>query len=421
MKSPVVVIGGGAAGLLAAGRAAQIGARVILLEKMGNPGRKLAITGKGRCNLTNIATVREFIGHFGPDGKFLYQSFSVFFSEELLNLLHQLGIETKTERGGRVFPVSDSARDIVDALVLWNRKNGVDIRCKQPVTRLILDERTIRGVEIKTGQKTEKIETGTVILATGGASYPGTGSTGDGYRWAESAGHTIIPIRPALVPLETDGPVAQHLQGLSLRNVRVAVFIDGKKETDGFGEMLFTHYGVSGPIILTQSDLIARALMHKQSVEISIDLKPALDAHQLDTRLRRDLNTYGKRHFQNLLKELMPQSLIPVCLDATGIPENKPAHQINRQERVTLRKWLKNFRLKIIKSRPISEAIVTAGGIHLKEVNPKTLESLIIHGLFFAGEILNIHADTGGYNLQAAFSTGWAAGSQALSEKDSDY
>ncbi|MBN2105325.1 NAD(P)/FAD-dependent oxidoreductase [bacterium] len=412
MKTNVLVIGGGASGLMAAGWAANSGAYVTLLEKMRKPGLKLAITGKGRCNLTNIAPIHEFIEHFGSNGKFLYQAFSRFFSKELINFFQNLGIETEIERGGRVFPISNRAPDIVDALIRWNKKNGVQIKTNHPVKRLLIHEQKIYGVE--TPAQNKAFHADAVILASGGASYPETGSTGDGYELAKSAGHTIIPIQPALIPLETAENTALQLQGLSLRNINVSVLFKGKKQTEAFGEMLFTHFGVSGPAILKLSHRIVQALNAGLPVEISIDLKPALDMHKLDARLLRDLNANGKQHIQNLLKGMMPRALIPVCLETVKIQYDKPAHQINAAERRRLGVWLKDFRLQITAHRPISEAIVTGGGVCLKDVDPKTLQSRIIHGLYFCGELLNIHADTGGYNLQAAFSTGWLAGSSVV-------
>jgi len=412
MKTNILVIGGGASGLMAAGKAAISGTQVTLIEKMHKPGCKLAITGKGRCNLTNIAPINEFIPHFGPNGKFLYQAFSRFFSQDLIDFLRNIGIETETERGGRVFPVTNRAVDVVNALVQWNKRNGVQMITGYQVKHLIIQDEKIIGAETRSPIKS--IYSDAAILATGGASYPKTGSTGDGYQMVKSTGHTVIPIQPALIPLETGGNTAQRLQGLSLRNIRVSMFANGKKQNTAFGEMLFTHFGVSGPVILTMSQNIVRALHEKCRIEISIDLKPALDMHKLDTRLIRDFNTHGKQHLRNLLKGIMPRALIPVCLEAVQINGDKLSHQINAVERKRLRSWLKNFRIQIIGHRPISEAIITAGGVCLKEVDPKTLQSRIIHNLYICGELLNINADTGGYNLMAAFSTGWLAGTSAV-------
>jgi predicted Rossmann fold flavoprotein len=403
---------------MAAGQAAETGAEALLLEKMPRPGRKLRITGKGRCNLTNIAPISEFISHFAPNGRFLRQTFSRFFSSELLAFLDNLGVRTVTERGGRVFPGSEQAQDIVDALAAWARKSGVTLRTGSPVGELLVEGKRMVGVRVERssadrgkGSRVHKADA--VILATGGASYPATGSTGDGYRLAESVGHTIVPIRPSLVPLETDGDTAPRVQGLSLRNVTIRVLIEGRKQAEAHGEMLFTHFGLSGPIILSLSRQIVDALHMGQKVVLSIDLKPALDQGKLDARLLRDLETHGKQKFCTLLRGLLPAKLIPVCAELTGIPGDKLGHQITAEERKRLRLWLKDFRLEVTGHRPFTEAIVTAGGVETKEVDPRTMASRLVEGLYFAGEVLDIDADTGGYNLQAAFSTGWLAGCSA--------
>jgi predicted Rossmann fold flavoprotein len=413
----VIVVGAGAAGLMAAGQAAELGADTLLLEKMRRPGRKLRITGKGRCNLTNVVPLEEFIQRFGPNGVFLRQAFHQFFTPDLLAFLEELGVQTVTERGGRVFPASEHAQDVVDALVHWVRKQGVSLQARSPVERLLIEGDRVAGVEVARNpvspEKPGFYHAPAVVIATGGASYPATGSTGDGYRLAESVGHTIVPIRPALVPLETAGGIAERLQGLSLRNAAVRLRIDGQQQADAFGEMLFTHFGVSGPMILYLSKLAVDALRAGQKVELSIDLKPALDHKTLDARLLRDLDAQGKKHFQNLLKGLLPSKLIPVCIDLTGITAHTPAHQITAEERTRLRKCLKDFRLKVTGHRPFEEAIVTAGGVALDEIDPRTMESRLMKGLYFAGEVLDIDANTGGFNLQAAFSTGWVAGRTA--------
>jgi predicted Rossmann fold flavoprotein len=409
----VIVIGGGAAGLMAAGQAALAGADTLILEKMGQPGRKLAITGKGRCNITNIAPLSEFISHFGKNGRFLRQAFNGFFAADLINLLSELRVPTETERGGRVFPKSDRAMDVVEALVGWVKICGAKIKTAAAVKKLLLDNDRISGLKTSDG---EKYTADAVILATGGASYPGTGSTGDGYALAQSVGHTIIPIRPALVPLVTKGDIAGRLQGLSLRNVAASLWIDGKKAAGEFGEMIFTHYGVSGPIILTLSRMFVDALRERKKPILSIDLKPALDSHQLDQRLLRDLEQYGKRQFQTILKDLLPALLIPVCINLIGIEPDRLANQVTAEERKRLRNWLKDFQFEVSGYRPFEEAIITAGGVNIKEINPRTLESHLIRGLYFAGEVLDVDGDTGGYNLQAAFSTGWLAGTAAALE-----
>jgi len=405
----VIVVGGGAAGLLAAGQAAKAGAETLLLEKKDTPGRKLRITGKGRCNLTNIAPVEEFIAHFGKNGRFLRQAFARFFSSELIDFFNNLGVKTNTESGGRVFPENNDAIAVTEALIKWTYDSGVKILRNVPVEKLQVKNERIVGVVA--GGKEYKASR--VILAAGGASYPGTGSSGDGYLLAESVGHTVIPIRPALVPLVTSGGTAKRLQGLSLRNVKVTVRFDGKKKAEAFGEMLFTHYGLSGPIILTLSRLVVDALRENQKVTAHIDLKPALDDKKLDERLVRDFKTFGKRKFNTVLKELLPQKLIPVCIDLTGIPPEKEAHHITAGERKWLRLWLKDFVFEVKSHRSFAEAIVTAGGVSVKEIDPRTMASRIVKGLYLAGEVIDIDGDTGGYNLQAAFSTGWLAGRSA--------
>jgi predicted Rossmann fold flavoprotein len=402
----IVIAGSGAAGLMAAGSAV---GDVTVLEKMPRPGMKLAITGKGRCNLTNIAPLDVFLSHFGPNGRFLKFAFSEFFSRELISLLESLGVPVVTERGGRVFPVSNEAGDVVDALVRRAQKNGARFRLKTKVKRLVVQDGRVAGVEIDRPDGPEFIPADSVILACGGLSYSGTGSTGDGFAMAKAAGHTIIPTRPALVPLVTVQDT-KPIQGLALKNVRVTLWVAGKKTADDFGEMLFTHFGLSGPIILSLSRAAVDGLSAKHLVQISIDLKPALDEKKLDARLLRDLEASGKKRVENIFKDLLPASLIPVALDATRIPADKPGHQVKSEERKRLRVWLKDFRFDVAGHRGYSEAIITAGGVSLREVDPKTMQSKLIRGLYFAGETLDLDADTGGYNLQAAFSTGRLAG-----------
>lgn len=408
----VIVIGGGAAGLMAAGQAGSRGAKVLVLEKMGQPARKLRITGKGRCNLTNLSPISEFIGHIQPNGKFLRQAFAGFFTTELLDFMKAIGVPTVTERGQRVFPASEKAQDVVDALVRWAKKNKVEIRCNAQVAELLATDSGIQGVKTKEG---EIIRARSVILATGGKSYPATGSTGDGYKLASMMGHTIHEPFPSLVPIETTGYAAQDMQGLSLKNVTATLWSNGKKIAEEFGEMLFTHFGLSGPIILTLSRACVAEMNKGNKLSISIDLKPALDEQKLDARLLRDLNEHGKMMFKTVLQGLLPSKMIPVCAGLVGIPADKPCNQISSAERKKLRYWLKNFTLEISGHRSFAEAIITAGGVDTHQVNPKTMESKFIKGLYFAGELLDLDADTGGYNLQIAFSTGWAAGNAAAS------
>jgi len=416
-----IVIGGGASGLMASGQAACLGAKTLLIEKMKHPGRKLAITGKGRCNLTNITPLDEFTQHFGTQGRFLRHAFSRFFSEELLAFFEELGVPTIVERGGRVFPKSGNALDIVDSLLNWTEKSGVETIEERRVTRLIVDTGKVAGVKVSPflyrggespAAKTESYYADTVLIATGGASYPDTGSTGDGYRLAESVGHTIVPIRPALVPLETAGDVSGRLEDLNLRNVGVQILVRGKKVADAFGELLFTSFGLSGPVTLSLSHRVVDLLISGERVELSIDLKPALDHRKLDTRILRDLDRRGKEPFMTLLGGLLPRKLIPLCLELTGIDGEIPGNQITAEKRKRLRRWLKNFTFEVTGYRPFKEAIVTAGGVDTREIDPRTMASRLVKGLYFAGEVIDIAADTGGYNLQAAFSTGWLAGRQ---------
>lgn len=406
----LIVIGGGPAGLMAAGQAAIAGAKVLLLEKMDQAGTKLRITGKGRCNLTNTAGQEEFITHFGREGQFLRQAFARFFNQDLLDFFASIGIKTRTERGGRIFPVSEDAGDVTDKLVQWAVQQGVIFQTNNPIKSISVENNHACGV---VSQDNQFIAGNAVILATGGASFSRTGSSGDGYRMAAELGHTIIPIRPALVPLKISGDTCQHLQGLTLRNVKTTILIDGKPAFEDFGEMLFTHFGISGPIILTMSGRIVNALHARQQVQISIDLKPGLDEKQLNARLLREIDTHGKQYYRTMLKNLLPQKMIAVMVDLSAIPADKPCHQITSQERAGLLRLLKDFRLTISGHLDLDAAMVTAGGISLKEVDPRTMESRLVKGLYFAGEVLDLAADTGGYNLQAAFSTGWLAGNAA--------
>mgnify|MGYP005839339689 CR=1 FL=1 len=395
--------------MMAAGRAAACGAPVLLLEKKDRLGLKLRITGKGRCNLTNATDMDDFVSHFGPTGRFLYRAFSRFFSAELRAFFAARGVPTVVERGQRVFPASNEARHIVDALCQYLGEHGVSIQYNTPVTQLLTKDQRIIGVQTGAGRT---LHAPCVILATGGASYPLTGSTGDGYRLAAEVGHRIVPIRPALVPLETEELWAAALQGLSLRNVQVSLLLDGRPLAREFGEMLFTHFGVSGPLILTLSKRAVAAL-ERGRVELSIDLKPALNDEQLDQRLRRELERSGRRSFRNILKTLLPLRLRDPFIALTGIPADKPGHQITGEERQRIHRQLRDMRLTVKAPRPLSEAIVTAGGVDINEIEPRTMESKLIQGLYFCGEVIDIDADTGGYNLQAAFSTGFLAGESA--------
>lgn len=405
-KFDVIVIGAGPAGLLAAGRAAELGKKVLVLEKMRQAGRKLLITGKGRCNITNSAAIGQFITHVYPNGKFLRNAFSRFFSKDIIELLQKYGVESTLERGGRYFPASNSSADVLNALLKWVKELNVDIRCGFGVSKIVAENNIVQAL-IANGKefRAEKI-----ILATGGNSYPATGSNGEGYELAKQLGHTIEKVMPALVPLETDGDLAQKLQGLNLKNVKAVVWVNNKKFGDDFGEMIFTHFGLSGPIILTLSRIVVAELHKKNKVEITIDLKPALDEQKLDKRLIRDLNENGKKKLVNVFKNWLPSSMIPVFIEQLGLDADKECHQVSSKERKQIRHLLKNLPFKITKHRSFKEAIITSGGIPTKEISGKTMESKIVKGLYFAGEIIDLDAETGGYNLQIAYSTGWLAG-----------
>lgn len=410
MKIDVIVIGAGPAGLLAAGRAAQKGASVLILEKMRKEGRKLLITGKGRCNITNSAPVSEFIKHVFPNGRFLKPAFANFYNRDIIGLLNEYGVETILERGGRYFPAGNKAADVLEALLKWVRENNVEIRCNQNVEKITCKDGAVTGV-ISNG---ETYTCTRVILATGGKSYPGTGSTGDGYALSQSLGHTIESVRPALVPLVTSGNLAQRLQGLNLKNVNAVVWVNNRKQGEAFGEMLFTHFGLSGPIILTLSRFIVDDIREGNAVKVTIDLKPALDDKKLDNRLLRDLNEHGKKQLSNLFKQWLPSSMIPVFIDELRLDPDKACHQVSAKERKSIRLIMKNFTFEVTGHRSFKEAIITAGGISLKEISPKTMESKLVKNLHFAGEVMDLDAETGGYNLQIAYSTGWLAGSSCI-------
>ena len=410
--SNVAIIGGGAAGLLAGIAAAQDGARVTIFEKMRIPGKKMLITGKGRCNITNACELPEIIKNLPGNGRFLNSALHGFTNDDIVELLENNGLATKVERGGRIFPVSDTAKDVVDTLVKIYTKAGGKIRTDKKVLEIICKDGAVTGIKTVDGF----YGADAVILAAGGASYPGTGSDGSGAKLAKKAGHTIVPLKPSLVPLESDYPYVDDLQGLSLRNVEATLLADGKKLGTEFGEMLFTHFGVSGPIVLSLSNLAAKALGEGKEVELVIDLKPALSEAKLDARIQRDFVEYSRKQLVNGMKDLLPQRLIPVVCDMAFLDEEKYVNQISREERHRLMKTLKGFSVPITGTRPIAEAIVTAGGVSVKEINPKTMESKLIQGLYFAGEVMDVDGYTGGFNLQAAFSSGYAAGRAAAAQ-----
>ena len=437
----VIVIGGGPAGLVSAISAATENNEVIVLEKMKEPGRKLLITGKGRCNITSSLPMEDFIKNIPGNGKFLYSAFNNFTNEDIIKLLKEQGVNVKIERGERVFPVSDKAIDVRDALINKAKKLGVKIITNAKVENIItkkneqvyiannsaenieknIEEKdTVEGVEFLLNGKKEYIKCNKVILATGGKSYPGTGSTGDGYEIAKKLGHTITKIVPSLVPLEAKEDsleVCKKLQGLSLKNVNVK-FMDTEKNKviyEDFGEMLFTHFGLSGPTILSGSAHLLRyknleELLKSGKIKIIIDIKPALSIEKLDERILRDFSTEKNKMFKNSLDALLPKKMIDTIIELSNINPNKKVNEITKKERENLVNLLKKFAITIKGFRPIEEAIVTAGGVTIKEINPKTMESKIINGLYFAGEIIDVDAYTGGFNLQIAYSTGYTAG-----------
>ena len=408
-----VIIGGGPAGLMAAISSAKNGDKVTIIEKMNSCGKKLLITGKGRCNITNNAQMDKFMANTPTNPKFLYGVFNNFTNKDIIELLESEGVKTKVERGERVFPVSDRAQDVLEALLHILKKENVQILTNTTAKRIITDaEKNVLGVELDDGKE---IKADKIILATGGKSYPVTGSTGDGYRIAKDLGHTITKIEPSLVPLTSHDEVCKELQGLSLRNVAIQLRICDKVVYKDFGEMLFTHFGVSGPIVLSASSYLVKTknieqILKEDKVELEIDLKPALSEEKLDARILRDFEEQKNKQFKNSLDKLLPQKLIPVIIEKTNINGSKKINEITKQERQKLVKELKHFRISINGTRPIEEAIVTSGGINIKEINPKTMESKLISGLYFAGEVIDVDCLTGGYNLQVAWSTGYTAG-----------
>ncbi len=400
----VIICGGGAAGLMAAGTAAENADKIILIEKNDKLGKKLRITGKGRCNITNACEIEDMIEMYPVNGKFLYSALYTFSNDSIVELLNSYGVKTKVERGGRVFPDSDDARDVVSAMRGYALKPNVKL-VKDEVKSLIIENGEIKGVKTVLG----KYEGDRVILCNGGASYPQTGSDGSGYKLAKSAGHTIVEPTPSLVPLKASQKWCRDIMGLSLKNVEVRAFNkNNKKLYSGFGEMLFTHFGVSGPLILSLSAHIKKEL--KNGVYITIDLKPALTEEQLDTRILRDFDTQKNKHIINALDALLPKKLIPVVIDITQIPPHKAVCEVTKEERKRLVETLKSLRLDITGFRPISEAIITSGGVKTSEINSSTMESKLVKGLYFAGEIIDVDGYTGGFNLQVAWSTGYLAG-----------
>ena len=416
MQKKLIVVGGGAAGMMAALFAARAGARVLLLERNEKLGKKVYITGKGRCNVTNAADEEEFMRRILRNPRFMYASFAALSNQELMQLIESLGVPLKVERGERVFPVSDHSNDVIQALHRELERLGVEIRCNCRVASLMADEGRCEGVTTEAG---EKLFADAVILATGGASYPSTGSTGDGYALAEATGHKVEEPLPSLVPIETKESWPATLMGLTLKNVRLSAYqAGGKKEKciySEMGEMLMTDFGVSGPLVLTLSGLLPRDL---SSVRLSIDLKPALDAQMLDARLVRDFRELSRKQLSAVMDGLVPHSLGQQLLILAKISGATPVHSVTAEQRHALVELLKNVPLTPKRLRGFDEAIVTRGGVSVKDVNPSTMESKRLPGLYFAGELLDVDATTGGFNLQIAFSTGALAGQSAAAKKE---
>ena len=409
--SRVVVIGGGASGMMAGIAAAGAGHRVIICEKNEKLGKKIYITGKGRCNITNACDTEELFRHVIHNPKFLYSSFYTFTNYDMMDFMEQNGCPVKTERGNRVFPVSDKSSDVIRALTMKLRDLGVEVRLHEEVEKLQVEDGHVAGVILKKGKRL--LSADAVIIATGGLSYPSTGSTGDGYRFAREQGHTVTELSPALVPFEVKEPVVKELQGLSLRNIHAEIRKGSKVLYEEFGEMLFTHFGVSGPVLLSASSYVA-AQLKKGPLELSLDLKPALSAEQLDARILRDFDEVRNRKFKNALVHLLPSKLMPVIVERSGISQEKKVNEITREERGRIVSQMKDFRLTLTGLRDYKEAIITQGGVSVREINPSTMESRKVSGLYFAGEVLDLDAVTGGFNLQIAWSTGYLAGRSIL-------
>ncbi len=407
--SKILVVGGGAAGMMAAVTAARRGKNVLLLEKNEKLGKKLFITGKGRCNLTNSAEVEELFNAVVSNPKFLYSSFYSFTNDQVISFFEGMGVKTKVERGGRVFPESDHSSDVIRALEQEMKRLGVRISLRTEVKEILTEDGRAKGVRLSSGRM---IAADAVIVATGGISYPSTGSTGDGYRFARECGHKVTDLSPALVPMEVKEWYAKELMGLSLRNIGIRI-TDGKKKLyEEFGEMLFTHYGVTGPVILSASSIVGKKLK-EHPLTLHIDLKPALTEEQLDKRVLREFEANHNRQFKNAVDSLFPAKLRPVAIELSGIPEEKKVNEVTKEERLHFVRLIKDFSMTLTGLRGYHEAIITKGGVSVKEIDPGTMESKLVKGLYFAGEVLDLDAVTGGYNLQIAWSTGYLAGANA--------
>lgn len=402
----VIVIGCGAAGMMAAYSASIQGNKVLIVEKNEKPGKKVYITGKGRCNITNACDIENLFQNVVTNPKFLYSSFYGFDNQSVISFFEEAGCPIKIERGQRVFPVSDHSSDVITALIYKLKQNGVEIQFSSPVINLLIDDHVVTGVVLKNGKK---IIGNKVIIATGGESYPLTGSTGDGYSFAKDSGHCIVKTKPALVPLVSEEEWCRELMGLSLKNVELRLIFNGKEYFKDLGEMLFTHFGVSGPLVLSASSFYSKFLSNKKA-ELVIDLKPGLSEEQLDKRVLRDFKEQQNKQFRNSLGGLFPTRLIPIIISKSGISEYKRVNEITKDERKHFVTLIKNFKIHIVGTRGFSEAIITQGGVSTKDIDPSTMQSKIISNLFFAGEVIDLDALTGGFNLQIAWSTGYLAG-----------
>lgn len=398
----ILVVGGGAAGMMAAVTAARNGKKVRLIEKNEKLGKKLFITGKGRCNITNAADIEDLFSAVVSNPKFLYSSFYSMTNDQVIDFFEELGVKTKVERGGRVFPESDHSSDVIRALEQEMKRLGIEIRLRTEAEEILAEDGRVTGVRLSSGKE---LHADAVIIATGGISYPSTGSTGDGYRFARECGHKVTDLSPALVPMEVKEWYARELMGLSLRNVEIRI-TDGKKKLyEEFGEMLFTHYGVTGPVILSASSIVGKKLK-EHPLTLHIDLKPALTEEQLDKRMLREFEANHNRQFKNAVDSLFPSKLKPVIVELSGIQEDKKVNEVTKEERLHFVRLIKDFSMTLTGMRGYNEAIITKGGVSVKEIDPGTMESKLVNGLYFAGEVLDLDAVTGGYNLQIAWSTG---------------
>lgn len=406
----IVVIGGGPAGMMASGRAAELGAKVLLLEKTSQLGTKLMLTGGGRCNITNNAGFKEFINAFGKNGKFLYRAFHVFSNLDLIDFFSTRGLPLRTDPDGKVFPVTDNAESVLKVLREYIEHNGVQVRHNLAVNRIICQDGQVTGLETADGRI---INCGQVIVATGGMSYPKTGSSGDGYQLAQQCGHTITTLKPGLIPLESDEKFIPELPGLTLKHILISIVIDGKVKASVQGDLLFTHFGVSGPTVLILSGLAVDALASGKKVELSLHLLPEYGDADFERYLQEELDQRGAKTFASYVQDILPDSLAPVFVRCCEILPEKKCSIITREERRIITRCFTDFRIHLTRPRPITEATVTRGGVALKEINPQTMESLKIKGLYFCGELIDVDGLTGGYNLQEAFSTGYLAGTKA--------